>query len=735
MANAVDSSSRTGGDLRPAVVAAGRIAVLPVFGVTIFLSAVLVFGVQPIAARLLLPYFGGSPAVWSASSLFFQLALLAGYGYSYLITRYLEPRRQPLVHVPVLALPLLLLPLALPLGDGSFTGLPPAIGVMAVLATGLGLPFVAASTTGPLLQRWFSFTGHRWALDPYFLYAASNTGSLLVLLAYPFILEPQLNLEEQKAWWSIGYVVFAALAATCGAMVLRRTPGRPLPAVSDADADHEPLSWLKRGRWLLLAAVPSALSLGVTQHISTDIAAIPLLWIAPLALYLLSFVLAFSRNNPLTAPVAGRLLPVPLAGVLITPFLDLPVWLLLGVHLAFLFLAATMCHARLASERPQPSRLTEYYLLLSVGGAIGGAFVSLIAPIAFDAVWEYPIAIVAALLLRPRIRSQTSRRILAGVAATVVVAAGLMLASTSMSLPTWIPLLALGLVVVAIARWRVAAALVTAALLGYLMVGGGEPIHTDRTFFGVYRVTDEGMRHSLVHGTTVHGIQFSDPERREVPTAYYHRSGPIGQVFAARDGQLERVAVVGLGVGTLASYGQPGEEMTFYEIDPAIVSLARDPDLFTYIADSDASVETIVADGRLGLAADQTTYDLLVIDAFSSDAIPVHLVTREAVALYADRVTDEGLIAFHITNRFVDLEPVLGAIANSLGLHALVQGDHAVSAEDALEGKRPSTWVLLATNSESLQPFMADDRWRPASADPPDQVWTDGYSDLIGALR
>ena len=712
------------------------VPVLPLFAVTIFLGAVLVFGVQPIAARMLLPYFGGSPAVWSTTSLFFQVALLAGYGYSYLLTNRVRPRFQPLVHLLVLAAPVLLLPLSLPISDATLESLPPALAVMAVLALGVGLPFTVAATTGPLLQRWFSFTGHRWADDPYFLYAASNAGSLLVLLAYPFLIEPRWDLSEQATLWSFGFIAFAVLAAACGLVVFRRVGQSVRPEGSDAVVAAR-ISWPMRARWLALAAIPAALSLGVTQHISTDIAAIPLLWIAPLALYLLSFVLAFSRRNPLTADVAGRILPWALAAMLVAPFLSPPIWVLLGVHLAFLFIAAMMCHARLASERPEPSRLTEYYLLLSIGGALGGAFVSLAAPIVFEAVWEYPIAIVAALLARPRATAGPSRRALIGFAAAVLAGVALMLISATIpsTVPVWVPLLALGICVVAVARWRPAPALIAGVVLGAILLGGGQAIHADRTFFGVYRVTADADSHSLVHGTTVHGMQFTDPAMRSIPTAYYHPSGPIGQVFAAHEGQLDRVGVIGLGVGTLAAYGEAGETMTFFEIDPAVVSLARDPSLFSFIEDSAATIETVVADGRRGLAADDMTYDMFVIDAFSSDAIPVHLVTREAVVLYADRIGEEGLIAFHITNRFVDLEPVLGAIADSLGMHALIQGDDTVTAAQAAEGKRVSTWVLMANETAALEPFLADDRWRSVVADPADRVWTDGYSDLVGALR
>jgi hypothetical protein len=268
-----------------------------------------------------------------------------------------------------------------------------------------------------------------------------------------------------------------------------------------------------------------------------------------------------------------------------------------------------------------------------------------------------------------------------------------------------------------------------------MTVGDTNAIYTDRTFFGVYQVTENQDGHSLVHGTTVHGMQFSDSARRSIPTAYFHPSGPIGQIFDMTKGEPRDIGVIGLGVGTLAAYGQPGDRMTFYEIDPAVVSLARNPALFTFIADSPATVKTVVADGRLGLAEDETQYDLIVLDAFSSDAIPVHLLTKEAFSLYADRITDSGLIAVNITNRFVDLAPVLGGVAQSLGLRALVQDDHNVSQSQEAEGKRPSTWVLIAPRTENLRPFMDDDLWRPASVERGARVWTDGYADLIGALR
>jgi len=714
-----------------------RGALLVLFTTTIFLGAVLVFGVQPIAARLLLPRFGGSPSVWSAASLFFQLALLAGYAYSFVLTRRVEPRYQPLIHLPVLAIPLLLLPLSLPLTSQPGTITAPAIAVLTVLAIGVGIPFAVASTTGPLLQRWFSLTGHRSGSDPYFLYAASNTGSLLVLLAYPFLLEPSLTLGEQSIAWSFGYAAFALLAAMCAVVIFRQSPSAS--ASIDPNSQEKRLAsptWGTRARWITLAAVPSALSLGATQHITTDIAAIPLLWIGPLALYLLSFVIAFSRRNPLSSHVAGRLLPLPVVAAVVTPFVGGPIWLAIGSHLLLLFLAAVMCHARLAEERPPAQYLTEFYLLLSIGGALGGVFVSLLAPQLFDRIWEYPAAIVAALLLRPRAHIGSARVGLLAAAAvlTVLILAVILVAWAPDVVPAWAPWVALAGSLLVLSRWRPVMALATALLLGVTLIGAGDAIYTERTFFGVYRVAAVDGRHELFHGTTLHGMQIMDAARRKQPHTYYDPTGPIGQVFTVRGDQFERISVVGLGVGTLASYGVPGQHFTFYEIDPGVVDLAQDPRLFTYVSDSKAEIKIQIADGRLGLAADPTLYDLVVVDAFSSDAIPVHLFTREAVSVYADHLAPGGIIAFHITNRYLDLEPVLGSIVDSLDMSAVIQ-DQAITEAEATAGKAASTWVLIAKQADNLAPFNTDPRWAEARTDPGGRVWTDAYSDLIGALR
>lgn len=716
---------------------------LPLFGITIFLGAVLVFGVQPIAARMLLPSFGGSPAVWSATSVFFQLALLAGYGYSFLLTRHFAPRRQPLLHLLVLAAPIPFLPLSIPALTAA-GGISPALQVIGVLTLALSVPFVVAATTGPLLQRWFSYTAHPSASDPYFLYAASNAGSLLVLLAYPFVIERRLGLESQAMAWAIGYGSFALLSVACAATVLRQAPTDGLASRREDPRPAHSLGWLTRGRWVVLTAVPSALSLGATAYISTDLAAVPLLWIAPLSLYLLSFIIAFSQRTRLSSRTIGAWLPLAAIAVVVssTGLVHPPVMVVIALHLAFLLVAATMCHTRLAEERPEPARLTEYYLWIAVGGALGGIFVSLVAPAVFDAVWEYPLAIALALLLRPGGTPRPSRRWAIGGALVVLAAllVGGVTAEAGVPAPGVVPAAAIAVSIsgafLLLSPIRPALAAAAFAVLAIGVVGGtGSAIHADRTFFGVYRVTAEDGRHSLWHGTTLHGRQFQEPSTRDEASTYYHPTGPIGQVFAARGADLDRVAVLGLGVGTLATYGEPGQHFTFYEIDPAMVRIAQDPALFSFLRDSAATVELVVADGRLGIAADPQAFDLIVLDAFSSDAIPVHLLTREAIAAYADRLAPGGFIIANISNRYLDLEPVIGGVARSLEMSALVQHDTDLTPRIGGEGKVSSSWALIAPTRDDLGEFVNDPRWAQPRVDPDARPWSDDYSDLLAVLR
>jgi hypothetical protein len=705
-------------------------ATLPVYGATIFVAAALVFLVQPMAAKMLLPRFGGTPAVWAVSLVFFQAVLLAGYAFAHLSLRFLPVRAQPLLQLGLLAAPLALLPTAMP--DAGSTGGRPALHLLAVLAVGVGAPFFAVTTASPVLQRWFAASGHSAGADPYFLYAASNAGSLIGLLAYPLAIEPTFTLEQQSRLWFLGYGLFLALAAACA---LRVFAAAPAGARAVRRALSAPIAWRTRARWVALAAIPSSLILGTTSHLSTSIAAVPLLWVIPLAVYLLSFVVAFARRSPLSlgtlrwAVVATTLL-VAASLLHVAP---IPIAALVVIHCANLFAVALLVHRRLALERPAVDRLTEFYLLLSLGGVLGGAFNALAAPVLFDSIAEYPIALVLAMLALPGPRALRRDLLLpalflAGLIGGILAAAAL--GSTAVRIVFVAAIAALA----GFAARPLRLALGVAALLLLTIFGQGS-LHAERTFFGVVRVieADHG-EHVLTHGTTIHGRQRFSAGRRDDPLSYYTRQGPLGQVFAARRSGLDDVAVIGLGAGSIAAYGRPGDRYTFYEIDPAVVRIASDERWFTYLADSQADVKIALGDGRLEIARARTAqFDLIVLDAFSSDAVPVHLLTREAVELYLRKLSPGGLVALHVTNNHLDLEPVVAGVARSLGLAGLSQLDEVTEAE--LEhGVARTHWIVLARRADGLGALARDRRWHALAADADQPVWTDVYSNILSVV-
>ncbi|MCD4749777.1 MAG: fused MFS/spermidine synthase [Thermoanaerobaculales bacterium] len=761
------------------------------YTLTILLSAALLFTVQPFMAKLLLPRLGGSPSVWNTCMVFFQATLLAGYTYTYLLTRRLSLRVQITVHGVVCLLPLSVLPLVVSQNSAPSADQSPWLWLMGMLAVSVGLPFFVLATTGPLLQSWFAATDHPQARDPYFLYAASNLGSLAGLLSYPFLLEPllRLNTPDASLWmlrlrpmsqsvlWSLGYVLFAVLVCICGVTAIRRAVRvEPDPFAEDSAPGGSSVSIAQRLRWVLLAFVPSSAMLGTTQYLTTDIAAIPLLWVVPLALYLVTMMIAFSRRLRISPPVWATALAV-LTVVVAASFWGFGpqlVWLKIPLHLMTLFAAGMLCHGLLADERPRTDRLTEFYLLVALGGVAGGAFNALAAPVLFTSVAEYPIILVMACLLRPSTGGPSGRgwhaRVLdvalpMGLAGAIILLWNLIprlelesmlkIELLQISAPCLICLLfmrriwrfGLGLAVLFIAGWRQSAPL--------------QYQHQERTFFGVhkviqysgrpYRAVDEWGRTKivevplrvLVHGTTQHGSQALDERLSLVPTMYYHPSGPIGQVFERLEpgGGLRRVALVGLGVGTLAAYGKPGRSFTYYEIDPAVVRIARDEGFFTYLRNSKAESEFIVGDGRLMLGrAEDENYDLIVLDAFSSDAVPVHLLTREAVELYLQKLRPGGLLAIHLTNTYLDLRLVVDAISADLGLRGLVQWDASVTPLQCLESKNTSVWAVLAEDAETLAPLEVDSRWKVLPADPTAPVdlrylWTDDYSNILSVLN
>ncbi|MEX0833443.1 MAG: fused MFS/spermidine synthase [Actinomycetota bacterium] len=719
------------------------------FSATLFVSAALLFLAELIFARMILPLLGGTPAVWITAMLFFQAMLLAGYAYAHASSLRLGTRRQAAIHLAIALLPLLVLPIAVPEGWAPPTGGNPAPWLLALLLVALGLPFFVVSSTTPMLQRWFANTGHRAAPDPYFLYRASNLGSMVGLLAYPFLVEPFLAVGDQSRLWAAGYWVLLALTAACAVVVWRSK--RPVAVTPPADGkphdgDTKPLTRARRLRWLALAFVPSSLMLGVTVYLTTDLAPIPLLWVVPLSLYLLSFILVFSPRHDRLHRFFIRAMPflvVPLVVVLVFRAAHL---IFAPLYLATFFAAAMVCHGELAKDRPPAEHLTEFYLWIAAGGVLGGAFNALLAPLLFDSIAEFPVMLVAACLLRPR-RAPGSTDLRRDLSIAGVL--GLLVFLLSLAIRTDEPS---GQVLWGVVIYGVAAVIcfsfdekpVRFALgLGGILLASaivplgqdGRVVYSARSFFGTYLVLDDssGEKRILASGNTVHGAQNTDPDKRLELIVYYTPQGPAGRLFAAIP-QAESIGVVGLGAGSMACFADEGDHVTFYEIDPEVVRIANDPKLFTFLRDCPGTNEVVLGDARLSLRdAPNGAYDVLVMDAFNSDAIPLHLMTREALQLYLSKLSDDGVLAFHISNRYLNVAPVLGDLAADAGVVAYL-GRDVVTEEEVDQGRVRSEWVVMTRDESNLGDLTQDAMWERLPGDPDARVWTDDYSNLAGAF-
>ncbi len=746
------------------------------YSLALFVGAALLFLLEPLVGKLLLPLLGSTPEVWNTTILFFQAVLLAGYAWAHVTSRLLSPRRQALLQLAVLAAAAVALPIALPHGAHPPTSAEPIPWLLGALAATAGLPFFALAANGPMLQRWLSGTRHRGARDPYFLYAASNGGSVLGLLAYPLLLEPALALRDQGRVWAVGYAVAGALAAASAAALWLRperamaadgteraeaSPEAALEPEPAAVLDDSPLTRARRLRWLVLAAVPSSLMLGTTTYITRDLTPVPLLWVIPLALYLLTLVAAFApRGRPERLAAWGRWLLPGVAAVLVYTLAvgsERPLALLLPLHLIGLATAALMCHSLLAADRPAPRHLTEYYLWLALGGVLGGAFNAILAPIAFPTLVEYPLAIVAVCALRPSPPSKRPdllqfltndprpTRVMDGLG-PVLLGAGVVLglnavrhgaSSAVFEADSAVFGLACGLAL-SFARRPLRFALALGAILVAPSLAPPPGVHVllrQRSYFGTYRVeaSDGSRLHALYDGTTLHGRELLTPGRPQA-LDYYAASGPVGQAFAALPtATTQRPAAIGLGAGELACYARPGEYFTFFEVDPVVVRMARNPALFHYLLQCPATV--VVGDGRRSLEQEPPgRFSLLIVDAFSSDAIPIHLITREALQLDLSRVRPAGAVLFHITNRYLALEPVLGNIAHDLRIACRAQY-YSPTAAQTRQGELPSRWAVLAPDRADLGALAGDHRWHACARDPSQRTWTDQYSDLLGALN
>lgn len=732
---------------------------LPVvlFAMAAFANAVLLFSVEPMFAKLLLPQLGGAPSVWNTSLVFFQAVLLAGYAYAHLTTRLLSPQRQVAVHIALLLLSLLALPLQLRLPGAPPSGDAAIPWLVLALTLSLAFPFMTLASGAPLLQRWFAATDHEKAGNPYFLYSASNLGSLVALVSYPLVMEPWLTLRAQRTAWSWGYVVVMVVIAACALWSARRPASNAsLDAAPGATTAGAAPTTRDKLRWVVYSAVPSSLLLGVTTFVSTDLAAVPLLWVVPLAIYLLTFVLAFAAR-PLPRASILRIEPYFLILVALQHYWSASLPGLAGVafHFVLFFVVAMVCHGELSHLRPPAPRLTEFFVWISIGGLLGGVFNALVAPLVFNEVIEYPVVLALAGFLRPAPSSLEFRGTPSASRADLLVPVALLLllalAPQSIDIPPHgnlvtavVVMSAVGIILLRAStrprRFGLAlSAIVCAALLRDTLSPGGLNLRTERSFFGVYRVresTERGVR-ELIHGTTLHGAQSLSPERRLDPLTYYHRAGPMGDLFGvapAATAHGSRVGVIGLGVGSLACYGRADSRWTFFEIDPVVLDIARDRRLFTFLSDCPANADVVLGDARLGIArADAASYDVLVLDAFSSDAIPVHLLTREAFALYDRVLAPRGILAVHISNRHLDLEPVVAAIVKDASHLARVRADRMIPRQQAAEGRAAAVWILVVRNPADLGAIAADPRWKPlrSGAD----LWTDDFSNVLRVLR
>ena len=700
------------------------------FTVTSFLGSFLLFLIQPMAARILLPEVGGSSALWSTALAFFQIALLAGYIFAHYSTTLLDPKRHRVAQGAVVALPLVVLPVALPEGWHPPVDVPPSAWVLFALLIMVGLPFFALSTASPTLQRWLSWTDHPDSADPYFLYSAGNVGSVLALVGYPVVIEPRLDLDEQGLLWATVYGLFVVATLGC-ALVIRPDRSRPQAAV-------QPLPGPVPGRfrWFLLSASAAALLVAITQVLSVDIAPFPLLWVVPLLLYLLTFVFAFRRGGPpstrVLRPLALALSPFVAVFVIPGVAVALPLWLVVSVILMWFAAVVQVLHIQLVESKPPPSQLTVFFVAISTGGAVGGTAVSLVAPAVVSFELEIPLALFLAVLLLVKPRNPLIEGL--GPVVPYLLMALPLLVAPFVGL-SWIVALILAPAIIGLVflgRSAVLPGLVLALAFVAVAVSPGDILFRDRSFYASYSVVETDVRRSIVSGRTNHGDQLLATPRD--PVTYYARQSPISDLLDPQGGPEsipDNVGIVGLGAGGISAYGVPGQTITYFEIDSLVVDIAQDEMLFTYLRDSAADVRIEIGDGRQMIERSSDRFDLLVIDAFNSDAIPVHLLTVEAMRTYVDRLEPDGRLAIHVTNRFLDLAPVVAASAESADLEVLTR-NFSPNDEQEAAGANGSIWMVIAPERTSID-GLRDLGW----IDPPGggDVWTDDFSNVFGAIQ
>ena len=760
------------------------------YALTIFLSAFLLFQIQPLIGKAILPWFGGAPAVWTTCMLFFQLLLLGGYAYAHAVASGLTPRTQRRLHVALLVLGLAAMGLSamvwkspvLP-GPGWKPAGPerPVLRILAVLVASVGLPYFLLSTTGPLLQAWFarSYPG----VSPYRLYALSNVGSLLALVTYPFVVEPRFSLHTQAIVWAGGFALFVAGSSICAGRFAASGAGAAA-VVQDLAVEAAPPTWAMRLLWLVLAACASMMLLATTNQICQEVAAIPFLWVLPLCLYLLSFIFCFQSDRLYRRAIFGPMLAVGVgvAAVVLNKGFSVPLKSQLVVYAFALFAVCMVCHGELVRLKPGPRQLTSFYLMVSAGGAAGGFFVGIVAPRVFDGFWEIHLALwLAGLLGAVVLALDPGSWLRAGRPwpALVVLLGALALAAAVLESSVWDAVLAVfrnalatfrqaalaaGVLLLAAAAlaatravwWRrgrpwfaaccltFALALIAATLRADIRDFRSDAVFVTRNFYGVLTVEEENKESADMHllklrnGRIVHGFQYQAASKRDLATSYYGDRSGIGLAILKHPRRAAglKIGVVGLGVGTVAAYAHSGDTVRFYDINPEVVRLSLGPHrIFTYLADCTGNVEVVQGDARLSLERELARgqpqrFDVLAIDAFSSDSIPVHLLTREALAVYlAHLARPDGILAVHISNRYLNLQPVVKGLADSLELDASLVD---LESDGASWG---STWILLSPDDDVLQRSGIDDDAVGLEVEKPVRLWTDDYSNLFQVLK
>ncbi len=724
------------------------------FGTALFLSAFLLFCCEPMVGKMMLPLLGGAASVWITCLLFFQLMLLAGYIYAHLLEMFFDVRKQVLVHFLFMVVAFLFLPIRLShISDGVGVTYPTAW-LLGVLFKTVGFPFGILATTAPLLQNWLSKTRTEAGRDPYFLYAISNAGSLMALIAYPLLIEPNLGVHMQTLLWLGGYGLLLLMVFAPARIVAKASDHAPVRghrSLQQSDVDRP--SWRVRGYWTAAAFVPSALMLAVSNHILQNVVAAPFLWILPLAAYLVTFMVAFGRRVRVSWELTSQIIPIVLLVLfpIVTSASAVPGrfnWLLIAEHIVLLVAASLLCHTALASRRPDPQYLTEFYFWIALGGALGGTFTAVVAPLLFSRVLEYPLLVAFIPLFRATPGRNFRFRWTDGIYAAAVLGclavvwvlghwAGIdIMRSTGTSAAAnlvfvIVPLLA--------RNRRIGFALAFVVLfaghpkgLPAFLKGNAQSLHIARNFFGIKKVVyrpETNMR-ELSHGDTLHGLESLDPALAGEPLSYFHRTGPVGDVMQAISARLDQhIGVVGLGTGSIAAYAGQHRRITFLDIDPQVYSIAKD--YFTFMSRCGSNCDVLIGDGRIlvgTMPAHQ--FDLLILDAFNSDSIPAHLVSREAIQIYLSKLKPDGLILFHVSNRYLDVERLVAAVSTDAGLETFRRFD----SDEKATGKLTSKYVVAARRFEDLLMLPHSEQWTRVTKPHGFEPWTDDYSNMLALL-